>query len=1076
MAANGSTLADEDGEFSDWIEVYNPTSEAIPLNGWALTDNAGNLQKWLFDDGSIPAGGYQIVFASGKDRTISSLAWETIIDWGDIWRYHVGDTEPPENWLAPDFLDASWNEGASGFGYGDDDDATEVPVVMSVFVRRAFSVDDAANIESALLHIDYDDAFVAYLNGVEIARANIGAPGIRPAFDASALAPIEPLIATGQAPVHFEIENLSELLIEGENVLAIEVHNASLSSSDLTLIPFLTLGYRSAPNPDGEVAPALLPLPGQENHTNFLLTKDGEYLALVAPNGTPTSTFDPAFPRQTEDISFGFRDGTAGYLASPSPGSPNSTLLSGFVSEPTFSVDHGFFDAPFNVTLASSTTSAMIRYTLDGSAPTPSSGLPYEGPIPIEGTSVLRAAAFKAGFIDSQVQTRSYLFLNDVVLQANSGSPPMGWPITWGGNVVDYGMDFAIVGNEGTASRMEILDALKAIPTLSIATELTHLFDADSGIYANANERGREWERPASAELIFHDGQEGFHINAGLRIRGGFSRNNDNPKHAFRLFFRDQTLKYPLFGNEGVDEFDNLDLRTSQNYSWSFNGDGRNTMNRDVFSRDVQRDMGMPYTRSRYYHLYLNGQYWGLYQSQERAEASYGASYFGGNKADFDVLKSTERADGFYDLEATDGNTETWISLWEMANQLADAGTQEEQTLLYNQLQGLNPDGTRNPAFPVMIDIDNLINYMLVIFYTGNFDGPISWFLGNEHINNFYVLTNRTGGEGFRFFAHDNEHTLLPDAGQAFDRTGPYPAGRTLQESNPQWIHQQLMASEEYRLRFADLANKHLANGGTLTPGASTNRFLNRATEIEKAIVAESARWGDAKRGQPFTVFDWQNALNTITDTFFPSRTEDILGLLKETRRYADWRNPAVGTHPFAPFTSSRSTRLQSARVAPFLPALISSCLAPLIRSTIPSMAPTPVSQAVPFLRPHSFMTAPQFPWTPERRLRHAPSRKASGQALGEATFYIDASVPDAATLVITEVHFNPSTPTPEEEDAGFTDNDDFEYLEIYNASTISLDLAGVAFTEGITFTFGDFMLAPAAHALVVRDGRGFCF
>src|SRR5690606_6056161 len=106
-------------------------------------------------------------------------------------------------------------------------------------------------------------------------------------------------------------------------------------------------------------------------------------------------------------------------------------------------------------------------------------------------------------------------------------------------------------------------------------------------------------------------------VDAGLRIRGAFSRTPDNPKHSLRLFFRNEygpgKLRYPLFDTEGVDEFDKVDLRTSQNYSWAYEGSEQNTMLRDVFSRDVQRDMGQPYTRSRYYHLYLNGHYWGVY-------------------------------------------------------------------------------------------------------------------------------------------------------------------------------------------------------------------------------------------------------------------------------------------------------------------------------------------------------------------------------------------------------------------------------------------------------------------------------
>ena len=155
----------------------------------------------------------------------------------------------------------------------------------------------------------------------------------------------------------------------------------------------------------------------------------------------------------------------------------------------------------------------------------------------------------------------------------------------------------------------QIEDAFLAIPTFSISTATENIFDKKIGIYLNAMKRGRLWERPASIELLHLDGDEGFQIDAGLRIRGGYSRRDFNPKHAFRLFFRSEygaaKLKYPLFGDEGAKSFDKIDLRTSQNYAWSsgkYSGD-LNLMNRDVFSRDTQRDMGRPYTRSNYYHL-----------------------------------------------------------------------------------------------------------------------------------------------------------------------------------------------------------------------------------------------------------------------------------------------------------------------------------------------------------------------------------------------------------------------------------------------------------------------------------------
>lgn len=68
MAANGSFLADEDGVFSDWIEIHNPDVSPISLAGYHLTDNPGNLNKWTFPAVTLNPGAYLVVFASGKNR------------------------------------------------------------------------------------------------------------------------------------------------------------------------------------------------------------------------------------------------------------------------------------------------------------------------------------------------------------------------------------------------------------------------------------------------------------------------------------------------------------------------------------------------------------------------------------------------------------------------------------------------------------------------------------------------------------------------------------------------------------------------------------------------------------------------------------------------------------------------------------------------------------------------------------------------------------------------------------------------------------------------------------------------
>jgi hypothetical protein len=199
----------------------------------------------------------------------------------------------------------------------------------------------------------------------------------------------------------------------------------------------------------------------------------------------------------------------------------------------------------------------------------------------------------------------------------------------------------------------------------------------------------------------------------------------------------------------------------------------------------------------------------------------------------------------------------------------------------YYHAQGLGLDGTRDPCIPVLLDIDNLIDYMMMVFYDGDRDAPISNFLGNTRVNNWFGVRDRTGEEGFRYAVHDAEHIMSKGM---TDRTGPYPCGDLFQYSNPQWIHQQLMAYPDYRLRFADHAYKYLFNNGLLTAGWAIERFQARAEQINMAIIAESARWGDSKTEPPRTKNNWINAVNYEVTNFFPSRSGVLVGLLQNTR------------------------------------------------------------------------------------------------------------------------------------------------------------------------------------------------
>ncbi len=603
----------------------------------------------------------------------------------------------------------------------------------------------------------------------------------------------------------------------------------------------------------------------------FQLKARGESVLLVAPDGV-TTLHKITFPRQRPGLSYGMaRAGWAGdaeaaaewgTLRWPTPGAANAGCLDGFVRAIHMSTRHGYFEDPFTLRMETSTEGAVIRYTTDGSQPEPFTGREYMGPIEIDRTTTLRARAFADGLHPSPVVTQTYLFLQDVVRQSPGGEAPPGWPSRRANRqVLDYGMDPDIVNKEHTPD--EVVASLRSLPSLSIVTSIENLFDRRIGIYANPRNKGRAWERRASFELLDPEGGATFQLEAGLRVRGAWSRQPDNPKHALRLVFRKAygsgKLRFPLFGEEGVKEFDHIDLRTSLNYAWVNRASSRNTLLRDIFCRDSQRDMGQPYTRSRYYHLYLNGHYWGVYMTQERAVGPYAASYMGGDPEDYDVVKSRG--------ELTEGTWDAHRAYFYLAVQ----GFGDDAN--YFRVQGLNPDGSRNRAFPRYLDVDNVIDYMILTYYSGNQDGPGGRF--TNFPNNFYANFNRENPDGWKYYAHDMEHTF--DVGspniEVRDRGIPW------KHFNVHWLHEQLIDNPHYLRRYKERVGKHLFGDGALTVENALARLDARKAEIHEAMIAHSARWGDAGNGRanrPYTRKTWLIAVGRLRD-FIANRNERLV-------------------------------------------------------------------------------------------------------------------------------------------------------------------------------------------------------
>jgi peptidase S41-like protein len=150
------------------------------------------------------------------------------------WKYFAGRERPPKEWKQPSFDDSGWKSGRAGFGYGDGDDRTVLKAMQdryrSVYIRRAFKLANLNDVQALYLHVNFDDSFIAYLNGVRVAIASLTPSngGLR----------VHHHEANGHE--EFVIENAGRILKPGRNVLAIEGHNVGIDSSDFSLDPILS--------------------------------------------------------------------------------------------------------------------------------------------------------------------------------------------------------------------------------------------------------------------------------------------------------------------------------------------------------------------------------------------------------------------------------------------------------------------------------------------------------------------------------------------------------------------------------------------------------------------------------------------------------------------------------------------------------------------------------------------------------------------------------------------------------------------------------------------------------------------
>jgi hypothetical protein len=389
-SAGYDQFADEDGDHKDWIEFYNAGSVAVNMQGYTIQCIEGLEQRsWTFPEIYIQPGEHLTVFFSGKNRRDYFDHWEVPVYPQLPFRYMPGISQPPANWNQVGFNDSPWLLAPGPIGYGDGDDSTVIAPVISLYQRTSFIIADTGNIVNAGFLVDFDDAFVAYLNGKEIARYNVGAQGVTPLFNEYAYDDHEAnQYQNGGWSALFFVpsEMLDTIIIQGTNVFSVETHNASTGMDDMTMYPALLLGV-------ADTTVTYFPFPAEVNlHTSYSLNSTGQKLILRnALNAISDSVTISGM--QTNHSRGRQPDGSSNWcvFTQPTPDTTNFSLscYSGYGNSPVITLASGFYNGNQSTTI-NSTTPGSVYYTYDGRVPQTTSA-PYNGNVTIDSTLVLRA-------------------------------------------------------------------------------------------------------------------------------------------------------------------------------------------------------------------------------------------------------------------------------------------------------------------------------------------------------------------------------------------------------------------------------------------------------------------------------------------------------------------------------------------------------------------------------------------------------------------------------------------------------------------------------------------------------------
>lgn len=714
MSSNSVTIIDEDGEFSDWIEIRNISDNPVDIEGWGLTDNENNPFKWTFPACILQPGEFMLVWASGKDR---KPAQGTLVN-GLRQQVYKGITG------------TSVNDLISSSSYPGMPSSTEI---LTDLFETGVNVDDNYGQRVyGLLKAPQTGTYYFWISGDDNSRLYLSSD--EDPHKVALIAEVPEWTNSREWNKYASQKSGAIYLEEGKYYFMQALMKEEGGGDHLSVGWQLPDGTLQQPMPADQfyLAPA-------ELHTTFSISADGETLLISNAQGEPVH-YVPGVALPS-DVSYGSMDGQEGffYFNIPTPGSANSDqgyreLFNGSI---TFSKPGGFYTEPFDLVLNTDDPEAVIYYTVDGSEPDPANlgGTTYRYKNSYPWGSLLERSS-RTYVYEEPVNIRdrsndAYQIAGINTYYANTPRLPSSQKIFMGTVIKAKAVKENALSLFSETHTYFITDKGRNrydLPVVSITTDEANLFDYYNGIYvpgkyaddwaaanpgeqwnesrpANYNQRGDAWERRSHFEYFPTNGDPAFRHKVGLRIHGGYSRGFY--RKSLRLYARTEygsgnTMNYPFFGElpaRGdstihIESFRRLLLRNSGN-------DYYLTLYRDALMQSLASHLPVDVMGYNPVVHFLNGEYWGIINIRERFDQHYVASHYSLPSDDIALLETFATIDEGYPEDR-----DNFLAIVAYAQNNDPANSQHYQWL-YER-----------------VDVDNLAHYYAAQIYFYNTDWP----------------------------------------------------------------------------------------------------------------------------------------------------------------------------------------------------------------------------------------------------------------------------------------------------------------------------------------------------------------